>query len=83
MKTRKTTSAPKVGSSDLVRLCRELKRISGEDVGVTLKQAKTMTVEELTDKIREFGHWHKNHCMAISQQIEQAIFYELDDEANN
>jgi hypothetical protein len=66
----------------LVRLARDLKAISGHDVGVTLKQAKRMKPDELAEKIREFGNWHKNHCMAISQQVEQAIFYALDDEAN-
>jgi hypothetical protein len=83
MKTRKTTPAPKVGSSALVRLARKLKAISGHDVGVTLKQARAMSAEELAEKIREFGSWHKNHCEAISQQVEQAIFYALDDEAND
>lgn len=83
MKSTQDTNARSVPLKRLVRLARELKAMSGEDVGVTIKQARKMTAEELTEKIREFGHWHKNHCMAVSQQVEQAIFYALDDEAND
>ena len=82
MKTQSTTDALSVPLHRLVRLARDLKAIYGHDVGVTIKQAKTMQPAELAEKIREFGSWHKNHCEAISQQVEQAIFYALDDEAN-
>ena len=82
MKTQSTTDALSVPLHRLVRLARDLKAISGHDVGVTIKQAKTMQPAELAEKIRGFGSWHKNHCEAISQQVEQAIFYALDDEAN-
>lgn len=82
MKTQTDTNARSVPLHRLVRLARALKAISGHDVGVTIKQAKTMQPAELAEKIREFGSWHKNHCEAISQQVEQAIFYTLDEEAD-
>ena len=82
MKTQSDNTAHAVHLHRLVLLARALKAISGHDVGVTIKQAKTMQPAELAEKIREFGSWHKNHCEAISQQVEQAIFYTLDEEAN-
>ena len=78
---------PQMSNSDgpqvrLVSLARELKAITGQDIGVTISEAQTMNASELAEKIRDFGFWWKNHCEDISQQVEQAIYNELESEEN-
>lgn len=71
-----------VGQQRLVLLAKELKRITGIDPNVTIKQARTMDPAELEDQLRAFGRWYRSHAENTAQGVEGAIWSALDDEEN-
>lgn len=75
-------SSPASSSARLVALARDLKAITGQDVGVTIEEAEKMSAPDLADKIREFGSWWKHHCEDLVHQVDSAIYAVLDEEEN-
>ena len=75
-------TAPTVGQQRLVLLAKELKRITGEDPNVTIKEARTMDPAKLEEQLRAFGSWYRSHAEETAQRVEGAIWAALDDEEN-
>ena len=72
-KTRNRKQAAGGRLKTLVRLAREIRRVTGETPGVTMSEARSMTPDKLEAKILEFADWYQRDCENRCQWVDKLI----------